>query len=45
VVGVLRFDGLIFGSGHIDQWTQVIGRHSYKFDNPDHYLQRQINAL
>lgn len=45
VVGVMRFDGLIFGSGHTDQWTQVIGRHSYKFDNPDHYLQRQINAV
>ena len=45
VVGVMRFEGLIFGSTHIDQWTQVINRRSYKFDNPDHYLQRQINAV
>ena len=45
VVGVMRFEGLIFGSPHTDQWTQVINRRSYKFDNPDHYLQRQINAV
>jgi len=45
VVGVMRFEGLIFGSSHTGQWTQVINRRSYKFDNPDHYLQRQINAV
>ena len=45
VIGVMRFEGLIFGSSHTDQWTQVINRRSYKFDNPDHYLQRQINAV
>jgi len=45
VVSVMRFEGLIFGSSHTDQWTQVINRRSYKFDNPDQYLQRQINAV
>jgi hypothetical protein len=45
IVGVMRFDGLIFGARLTDQWTQVLGRRSYKFDNPDHYLQRQINAI
>ena len=45
VVGVMRFEGLIFGSTHTDQWTQVINRRSYKFDNPDHKLQDQINAV
>ena len=45
VVGVMRFEGQIFGSSHTDQWTQVINRRSYKFDNPDQYLQRQINAV
>ena len=45
VIGVMRFEGLIFGSSHTDQWTQVINRRSYKFDNPDRYLQRQINAV
>ena len=45
VISVMRFEGLIFGSTHTDQWTQVINRRSYKFDNPEHYLQRQINAV
>jgi len=45
VVGVMRFEGQIFGSSHTDEWTQVINRRSYKFDNPDQYLQRQINAV
>jgi hypothetical protein len=45
VVDVMRFEGLIFGSPRTDQWTQVINRRSYKFDNPDQYLQRQINAV
>jgi len=45
VVGVMRFEGLIFGSPRTDQWTQVINRKSYKFDNPDQHLQRQINAV
>lgn len=45
VVGVKRFEGLIFGSPHTDQWTQVINRQSYKFDNPDYYLHHQINAV
>ena len=45
IVGTMRFDGLIFGARLTDQWTQVLGRRSYKFNNPDHYLQRQINAV
>jgi hypothetical protein len=45
VVGVMRFEGAIFGSPRTDQWTQVINRISYKFDNPDQNLQRQINAV
>lgn len=45
VVGVMRFEGAIFGSPRTDQWTQVINRTSYKFDNPDQNLQRQINAV
>lgn len=45
VISVMRFEGLIFGSPHTDQWTQVLNRRSYKFVNPDHYLQRQINAV
>ena len=45
IVGIMRFDGAIFGGRLTDQWTQVIGRRSFKFDNPNHYLQRQINAI
>lgn len=45
VVSVMRFEGVIFGSQRTDQWTQVINRKSYKFDNPDQNLQRQINAV
>jgi len=45
VIDVMRFEGLIFGSPHTDQWTQVLNRRSYKFVNPDNYLQRQINAV
>jgi hypothetical protein len=45
VVGVKRFSGLIFGGPQTDQWTQVINRVSYKFSNPDEYLQRQVNAI
>ncbi len=45
VVGVLRFPGLIFGGKRIDQWTQLINKRSYKFPNPDHYLQQQISAV
>lgn len=45
VVGIKRYSGLIFGSPHTDQWTQVINRVSYKFPNPDEYLLRQVNAV
>ncbi|MEZ5541791.1 MAG: nuclease-related domain-containing protein [Pseudomonadota bacterium] len=45
VVGVKRFSGVIFGGPQTDQWTQVINRCSYKFPNPDDYLQRQIEAI
>jgi uncharacterized protein YjiS (DUF1127 family) len=45
VVGVKRFSGLIFGGAQTDQWTQVINRCSYKFPNPDDYLQRQVEAV
>jgi hypothetical protein len=45
IVSVMRFDGLIFGGRLTNQWTQVLGRNSYKFDNPNHYLQRQVDAI
>lgn len=45
VVNVKRFEGLIFGGEHTDVWTQVINTRSYRFSNPDDYLQRQVNAV
>jgi hypothetical protein len=45
IIGVKRFEGMIFGSGHTDEWTQVINTRSYRFTNPDEYLQRQIGAV
>jgi len=45
VIGVKRYDGLIYGSPHIDDWTQSIRNRSYKFPNPDTYLQQQVGAV
>jgi hypothetical protein len=45
VIGVKRYDGLIYGSARIDEWTQSIRNRGYKFPNPDTYLQQQIGAV
>jgi Nuclease-related domain len=45
VIGVKRYDGLIYGSAGIDEWTQSIRNRSYKFPNPDTYLKQQIGAV
>lgn len=45
VVDVKRFAGLIFGSAQTDQWTQVVNTRSYRFPNPDNYLQLQVIAV
>ena len=45
VIGVKRYDGLIYGSERTDEWTQSIHRRSYKFPNPDTYLQQQTGAV
>lgn len=45
VVGIKRYDGFIFGSAQTDEWTQTIRNRSYRFPNPDVYLQRQIGAV
>jgi hypothetical protein len=45
VVGIKRYDGFIFGSAQTDEWTQTIRNRSYRFPNPDVYLQRQVGAL
>jgi hypothetical protein len=45
VIGIKRYDGFIFGSARTDEWTQTIRNRSYKFPNPDVYLQRQVGAV
>ena len=42
VIGVKRYDGMIFGGAQTDEWTQTINSRSYKFPNPDHYLLQQV---
>ena len=45
VIGVKRYDGMIFGGARTDEWTQTINNRSYKFPNPDHYLLQQVNVV
>jgi len=45
VIGVKRYDGMIFGSPHTDEWTQTLNSRSYRFPNPDSYLAQQVTAV
>ncbi len=45
VIGVKRYDGMIFGSAQTDEWTQTLNSRSYKFANPDAYLAQQVSAV
>jgi hypothetical protein len=45
VIGVKRYDGMIFGGAQTDEWTQTINNRSYKFPNPDHYLLQQVSVV
>ena len=45
VVGVKRYDGMIFGSANTDEWTQTVNSRSYRFPNPDIYLAQQLSAI
>lgn len=44
-VTIKPFRGNIFAAKQIDQWTQVIGHHSYKFPNPIHQQEADLQAL
>jgi hypothetical protein len=41
----IRFPGKIFCAEHIDQWTQMLGRRSYRFKNPLYDLDCKIKAV
>ena len=45
VIGVKRYDGMIFGSTHTDEWTQTLNSRSYRFPNPDIHLAQQLGAV
>ena len=45
VIGVKRYDGMIFGGARTDEWTQTISSRSYKFPNPDNYLLQQVGVV
>jgi hypothetical protein len=45
VIGVKRYDGMIFGGMQTDEWTQTINSRSYKFPNPDHSLLQQVSVI
>lgn len=45
LLGVKKFRGLIFAADKIELWTQVIGKKSYKFENPLHQLENDALAL
>lgn len=45
VIGVKRYEGMIFGGVQTDEWTQTINTRSYKFTNPDIYLSQQVSAV
>lgn len=45
VVDVKNFSGLLFGGEKIHTWTQVLGRRSYKFDNPLYPIQARVASV
>ena len=45
LLGVRRFRGLIFAAEKIDLWTQVVGKKSYKVENPLHQLEGDTIVL
>lgn len=45
LLGVKRFRGVIFAADKINLWTQLIGKKSYKFENPLHQLEIGVIVL
>jgi len=45
VVDVKDFKGLLFGGANTDQWTQVIGSRSYKFENPLYHNREKVQTI
>jgi len=45
LLNVKHFRGNIFAANNIETWTQVIRHHSFKFSNPLHELETNLQAL
>ncbi len=45
VVDVKDFKGLLFGGANTDQWTQVLGSRSYKFENPLYHNREKVQTI
>jgi hypothetical protein len=45
LLGVKKYQGLIFAADEISLWTQVIGNKSYKFENPLRQLENDALVL
>lgn len=45
IVSIGHYQGAVFASDNIDVWTQVVGKRSYKFNNPLLKLEQEIAAV
>jgi len=45
VLPVHRYQGVVFAADDIDNWTQVLGKRTYKFPNPLPQLQSEVLAV
>ncbi len=45
LIHVLDYGGVIFADEHIDLWTQVVGRKSYRFPNPLEQLRARLGVI
>ncbi|MFP4609523.1 MAG: nuclease-related domain-containing protein [Thiohalophilus sp.] len=45
VLPVHRYQGVVFAADGIDNWTQVLGKRTYKFPNPLPQLQSEVLAV
>lgn len=45
VIETKNYDGWIFGNARQSQWTQVLGRRKFRFQNPLHQNYRHVRCL
>jgi hypothetical protein len=45
VIDVMDYKGLLFGGERTDTWTQIVGKHSYKFENPLYQNEARVASV